>query len=338
MNVLGIESSCDESAVAIYHTERGLLADLVHSQASLHGPAGGVVPELASRDHLKKLAPLIREALRQAEMQLSELDAVAYTAGPGLVGALLVGTSLGASLAWSLGIPAIPIHHMEGHLLATGLSAAPPQVPYLCLLASGGHTQLVWVKAPGDYEILGHCLDDAAGEAFDKTAKLLGLGYPGGAPLAALAEQGTPGRFQFPRPMLNRPGLDFSFSGLKTAVATLVAKLEPLNSQTKADIAHAFECAVIDTLVTKCKRAVKLSKVQQLVLAGGVGANKRLRAELTAGLQPDAELLVPPPSLCTDNAAMIAYAGAQRLSQARPPAKVKVRARWPITELDAVLQ
>ena len=293
MIVLGIESSCDETGIAVYDSEHGLLAHTLHSQVAVHAEYGGVVPELASRDHIRYLIPLLERALEQANIDKSELDGIAYTAGPGLIGALMSGASVGRSLAWALGIPALEVHHMEGHLLAPMLEENPPAFPFVALLVSGGHTLLAYVKGIGQYELLGQSLDDAAGEAFDKTAKLLGLGYPGGPALAALAEQGTSGVYKFPRPMVDRPGLDFSFSGLKTfALNTMQKAAETengeLSQQTKADISRAFEEAVVDTLKIKCRRALEQQQCDRLVIAGGVGANKRLRTELAEMIQQQA--------------------------------------------------
>jgi N6-L-threonylcarbamoyladenine synthase len=334
MLVLGIETSCDETGVALYDAERGLLADALHSQVDLHADYGGVVPELASRDHVRKLIPLIEQILGQADKRLTDLGAVAYTAGPGLLGALLVGATFGRSLAWSLGIPAIAVHHMEAHLLAPLLDDRKPPVPFLALLVSGGHTQLVLVQGLGRYELLGESVDDAAGEAFDKAAKMLGLGYPGGPALARCAEHGDPHRFTFPRPMTDRPGLDFSFSGLKTFTLNTVAAHRPLDDRTRADIARAFEEAVVDTLVIKCRRAVAQTGVPHLVVAGGVSANVRLRERLAARL--DAEVYYAPLRLCTDNGAMIAYAGYLRLAAGESTGlAIDTRARWPLTDLTA---
>jgi len=340
MLILGIETSCDETGVALYSSEDGLIAHALYSQVELHAEYGGVVPELASRDHVRKLIPLIRQMLADAGLDIQSLDGIAYTAGPGLAGALLVGAALGRSLAWSLGIPAVAVHHMEGHLLAPMLEPEAPEFPFVALLVSGGHTQLVSVEGFGKYQLMGESVDDAAGEAFDKTAKLLGLGYPGGPALAAIAEKGNPKRFRFPRPMTNRPGLDFSFSGLKTfALTTLNTELEKTAAQDlpalKADISRAFEDAVIDTLVIKCRRAVEQAGVKTLVLAGGVSANKRLRESmdiLMKGLGGSA--YYPRPEFCTDNGAMIAYAGWQRLrAGCMEPLGFKVRPRWPMSEL-----
>lgn len=334
---LGIETSCDETAVAIYDSRAGLLAHEVYSQIALHAPYGGVVPELASRDHIRKTLPLIHGLLEKSKLALTDITGIAYTAGPGLVGALLVGTAIGRSLAYALGIPAIAVHHMEGHLLAPMLEAEPPTFPFLALLVSGGHTQLVQVEGVGRYTVLGESLDDAAGEAFDKTAKMLGLPYPGGPALAKLAQQGNPARFVFPRPMTDRPGLDFSFSGLKTfALTTLKAHAD--DPQTRADIAVAFEIAVAETLAIKCRRAMELTGLQQLVIAGGVGANQRLRQRLTQlADQLHARVYYPRPEFCTDNAAMIAYTGCQRLLAGQHETTAfHARARWPMSELPAV--
>jgi N6-L-threonylcarbamoyladenine synthase len=337
MLILGIESSCDETGVALYDSEHGLLSQALHSQVALHADYGGVVPELASRDHVRKITPLTQRVLRDADKTLDDIDGIAYTAGPGLMGALLVGASFAKSLAWSLGVPALGIHHMEAHLLAPLISRQTDALglPFVALLVSGGHTQLVHVKTFGDYEILGESVDDAAGEAFDKTAKLLGLGYPGGPKIAAQAEQGDPTRFRFPRPMTDRPGLDFSFSGLKTYALNTVQSLGTLSEQDIADVSVAFEIAAVDTLVIKCRRAIEQSGAQQLVIAGGVSANTRLRQELTDKLQ--AEIVYAPLTLCTDNGAMIAYAGALRmLGGAQEDLSINTRPRWPMTELPAI--
>ncbi|MCH1596772.1 MAG: tRNA (adenosine(37)-N6)-threonylcarbamoyltransferase complex transferase subunit TsaD [Pseudomonadales bacterium] len=337
MLILGIESSCDETGVALYDSEHGLLSQALHSQVALHADYGGVVPELASRDHVRKITPLTQRVLRDADKTLDDIDGIAYTAGPGLMGALLVGASFAKSLAWSLGVPALGIHHMEAHLLAPLISRQTDALglPFVALLVSGGHTQLVHVKTFGDYEILGESVDDAAGEAFDKTAKLLGLGYPGGPKIAAQAEQGDPTRFRFPRPMTDRPGLDFSFSGLKTYALNTVQSLGTLSEQDIADVSVAFEIAAVDTLVIKCRRAIEQSGAQQLVIAGGVSANTRLRQELTDKLQ--AEIVYAPLALCTDNGAMIAYAGALRmLGGAQEDLSINTRPRWPMTELPAI--
>lgn len=336
MRVLGIETSCDETAAAVYDSERGLLAHQLHSQVALHAGFGGVVPELASRDHVRKLLPLIGAALRQANLTAAELEGVAYTAGPGLAGALLVGAAVARSFAFARGIPAVGVHHMEGHLLAPMLEPQPPRYPFIALLVSGGHTLLAEVNGLGSYRVLGSTVDDAAGEAFDKTAKVLGLPYPGGPALAALAERGTPGRFHFPRPMLDRPGLDFSFSGLKTAVVVALRGLE-LNEQTKADVARGFEDAVVDTLAAKCKRALQHTGASSLVVAGGVGANRSLRTRLLAlGQTLGVSINYPRPEFCTDNAAMIAYVGCQRLlGGERDGLNIRAVARWPMDSLHA---
>ncbi len=337
MIILGIESSCDETGVALYDSENGLLSQALHSQVALHADYGGVVPELASRDHVRKITPLTQRVLQDADKTLDDIDGIAYTAGPGLMGALLVGASFAKSLAWSLGIPALGIHHMEAHLLAPLIDRQTDALglPFVALLVSGGHTQLVHVKAFGDYEILGESVDDAAGEAFDKTAKLLGLGYPGGPKIAEQAEGGDPTRFRFPRPMTDRPGLDFSFSGLKTYALNTVQSLGTLSKQDIADVSAAFEIAAVDTLVIKCRRAIEQTGAQQLVIAGGVSANTRLRAELTAKLTT--EIVYAPLALCTDNGAMIAYAGALRmLGGAQENLSINTRPRWPMTELPAI--
>ena len=333
MKILGIETSCDETGVAIYDTEEGLLADELFSQVALHAEYGGVVPELASRDHIRKISPLIQSVLKRAKITMQDLDGIAYTSGPGLIGALMVGASVGRSLAWGLGIPALAVHHMEGHLLAPMLEENPPKFPFISLLVSGGHTMLVNVEAMGQYEILGESLDDAAGEAFDKTAKMLGLGYPGGPILAALAEKGEAGLYDFPRPMINRPGLDFSFSGLKTFTLTTWQN-STQTEQDKANIARAFQDAVVDTLFLKCRRALKQTGHKRLVIAGGVGANKHLREKLQ---QLDAEVFFPRLEFCTDNGAMIAYAGAMRLKAGQHEAAIiQTRPRWSLEELEAV--
>ena len=337
MPVLGIETSCDETGVAVYHPGRGLLAHRLFSQVDVHRAYGGVVPELASRDHVRRLLPLVREGLKAADLAPRDLTGVAYTAGPGLVGALLVGCAVGRSLAWALGVPAVGVHHMEGHLLAPLLEEDAPAFPFLALLVSGGHTLLVRVDGLGRYRTLGRSVDDAVGEAFDKTAQLLGLGYPGGPALAALAERGDPGRFRFPRPMTNRPGLDFSFSGLKTyALNTLRAHGE--DPRARADIARAFEEAVVDTLAIKCRRALAETGLARLVVAGGVGANRRLRARLRRlAVETGTRVYYPRPEFCTDNGAMIAYAGCQRLlaGQHEGPG-FGARARWDLEALAAV--
>jgi N6-L-threonylcarbamoyladenine synthase len=341
MKVLGIESSCDETGVAVYDTAlsgaAGLRAHAVYSQIALHAEYGGVVPELASRDHVRKLLPLIRQTLGEAGLSVSDLDGVAYTAGPGLVGALLVGAGVARSLAWALNLPAIGVHHMEGHLLAPLMEDDPPDAPFVALLVSGGHTQLVAVDAIGIYRLLGETLDDAAGEAFDKTAKMMGLPYPGGPQLAKLAETGTPGTYKFSRPMTDRPGLDFSFSGLKTQVL-LAWRGSDQSDATKADIARGFEDAVVDTLAIKCERALDAADCNTLVVAGGVGANKRLRAKLQAmALMRGGRVCFPRPALCTDNGAMIAFAGALRLQAGQhDDAAVRVTPRWDMASLPAI--
>ncbi|WP_394538608.1 tRNA (adenosine(37)-N6)-threonylcarbamoyltransferase complex transferase subunit TsaD [Lysobacter enzymogenes] len=340
MKVLGIETSCDETGVAVYDTDTGLCAHALYSQIALHAEYGGVVPELASRDHVRKLLPLIRQTLAEAGLRTDELDGVAYTAGPGLVGALLVGAGVARALAWALELPAIGVHHMEGHLLAPLMEDDPlgrPEPPFVALLVSGGHTQLVAVERIGQYRLLGETLDDAAGEAFDKTAKLMGLPYPGGPQLAAQAELGTPGAFKFARPMTDRPGLDFSFSGLKTQVL-LAWKNSDKSDKTRADIARGFEDAVVDTLAIKCERALDAAGCDTLVVAGGVGANKRLRARLAAmAAKRGGRVAFPRPMFCTDNGAMIAYAGALRLQAGqRADAAVTVTPRWDMALLDAV--
>lgn len=334
MRVLGIETSCDETGVALYDSEQGLLGHVLYSQVELHAQYGGVVPELASRDHIRKLIPLIKQLLSENATQPKDINGVAYTAGPGLIGALLVGAAVGRSLAWTWQIPALGIHHMEGHLLAALLEQPVPSFPFLALLVSGGHTQLVQVAQVGQYTLLGESIDDAAGEAFDKTAKLLGLGYPGGPALARLAEHGNPNTFEFPRPMTQRPGLDFSFSGLKTCVLTTWQAQEP-NEQTRADIARAFEEAVIETLAIKCRRALQQTGLKRLVIAGGVGANQRLRTHLTQ-LADEIGVAVyyPRPIFCTDNGAMIAYAGYLRLAAGQSESLAfSARPRWPLNEL-----
>lgn len=334
MRVLGIETSCDETGIAVYDTDKGLLSHALYSQVKLHADYGGVVPELASRDHVRKTLPLIRKALTDANLTAKDIDGVAYTAGPGLIGALLVGATIGRSLAYGWNVPAIGVHHMEGHLLAPMLEERQPAFPFIALLVSGGHTQLVQVDGIGEYTLLGESVDDAAGEAFDKTAKLLGLDYPGGPRLAAMAEHGIADRFLFPRPMTDKPGLNFSFSGLKTAAAQAIAK-NGADAQTQADIARAFQDAVVDTLIIKCQRALKQTGINRLVVAGGVSANLRLRSMLEETMkQRGGEVFYPRSEFCTDNGAMIAFAGAQRLAaQQAADLAVKVRPRWPLTEL-----
>ncbi|GAB3110130.1 tRNA (adenosine(37)-N6)-threonylcarbamoyltransferase complex transferase subunit TsaD [Aestuariicella hydrocarbonica] len=342
MRVLGIETSCDETGIALYDSEQGLLGHSLYSQIAVHSEYGGVVPELASRDHVRKTLPLINEVLANTGLTKQDIDAVAYTSGPGLVGALMVGACIGRSLAYGWNVPAVGVHHMEGHLLAPMLEAEPPEFPFVALLVSGGHTQLVQVDGIGRYTLLGESLDDAAGEAFDKAAKMLDLDYPGGPEVAKLAEQGNPERFTFPRPMVDRPGLDFSFSGLKTFTLNTVAEhaLEDglPDDQTCADIACAFQEAVVDTLVIKCRRALQQSGFKTLVIAGGVSANTRLRERLEAALAKiGAKVFYARHEFCTDNGAMIAYAGCQRLLAGQGEALgVTVTPRWPLDTLQPV--
>ena len=334
MYILGIETSCDETGIAIYHSTKGLLSHVLYSQVAMHSEYGGIVPELASRDHIRKLIPLIRQTLQNSDLSCSDIDGIAYTAGPGLIGALLVGASTAKSLAWAWQVPAIAVHHMEGHLLAPMLEENPPEFPFVALLVSGGHTMLVRVSGIGAYHLLGESLDDAAGEAFDKTAKMLGLGYPGGPLVAQLAEAGRDGVYQFPRPMTNRPGLDFSFSGLKTfTMNTLAASCK--TTQDKADIAFAFQQAVADTLSIKCRRALMETGLKRLVIAGGVSANQYIRATLTKmAKKENASVHFPRLEFCTDNGAMIAYAGCQRLlAGQRENLEIAAKPRWPISEL-----
>ena len=341
MIVLGIESSCDETGLALYCTERGLLAHRLFSQIDLHALYGGVVPELASRDHVKRLVPLTREVLDAANIDRQAIDAVAYTAGPGLAGALLTGALMARSLAWSLGCPALAVHHMEGHLLSPMLEPDPPSFPFVCLLVSGGHTQLVNVQGLGDYHLLGDSIDDAAGEAFDKTAKMMGLPYPGGVALAALALDGDDSVIPLPRPMLDRPGLDFSFSGLKTAAITRYkAGMGDLASEAdktkfKANLAACFEAAAVDVLIAKSARALDQTGHTRLVISGGVSANTRLRQAMDdLGMQRGMQVYYPALEFCTDNGAMIALAGARRLAQGQSSGlDVTVRPRWPIEEI-----
>lgn len=333
MRVLGIETSCDETGVAVYDDALGLLAHSVYSQVALHAEFGGVVPELASRDHVRKLVPMIRQVMRHAATDAGSLDGIAYTAGPGLIGALLVGGAVARSLAFAWDRPCVAIHHMEGHLLAPMLEAPSPKMPFLALLVSGGHTMLVQVEGLGRYRILGETLDDAAGEAFDKTAKLLDLPYPGGPALAQLAAGGTPGRIKLPRPMTSKPGLDFSFSGLKTAVRLAVeGQGAPASPE---DLAAEFQAAVVDTLVTKCRRAMRATHSRRLVIAGGVGANRSLRERMTRLSDEEGwELFYPRPEFCTDNGAMIAYAGILRLRAGESsPLAIQARARWNLEDL-----
>ncbi len=338
MLILGIETSCDETGVALYDTGRGLLAHALYSQVDIHVEYGGVVPELASRDHVRKTLPLVEEVLDQAGCAAADINGVAYTAGPGLLGALMVGATLARALAWGWGVPALGVHHMEGHLLAPMLEDDAPEFPFVALLVSGGHTQLVRVDAIGRYRMLGESLDDAAGEAFDKAAKMLGLPYPGGPHIARLALAGDPQRFDFPRPMVNRPGLDFSFSGLKTHTLNTVNACRAeggLTQQDCCDIARAFEEAVVATLVVKCRRALSQEGLKSLVIAGGVSANTNLRQTLESRLAGEgARVYYPAPKFCTDNGAMIAYAGAQRLlAGQRDSSETRVRPRWPMDEL-----
>ena len=335
MRVLGIETSCDETGVAVYDDQQGLMADLLYSQTHLHAEYGGVVPELASRDHIRKTLPMIDEALAQSHSGRADIDAIAYTAGPGLVGALLVGASIAKSLAFAWQIPAIGVHHMEGHLLAPMLGKERPDYPFLALLVSGGHTQLMHCQGLGQYELLGESLDDAAGEAFDKVAKMLGLAYPGGPAIEALARLGQADRFRFPRPMTDRPGLDFSFSGLKTFTMNTLKNIAAPSEQDKADIALAFQTAVCDTIRIKCRRAAEQTGLNQMVIAGGVSANQALRQTLQLMTrETGCQVFYPALKLCTDNGAMIAYAGLQHLLKGYGESlEIVVRPRWPMTEL-----
>jgi N6-L-threonylcarbamoyladenine synthase len=334
MLVLGIETSCDETGVALYDTERGLLAHALHSQVVMHGEYGGVVPELASRDHIRRVVPLTQQILDEANCKLADLDAIAYTQGPGLAGALLVGASIANALAFTLNIPTLGVHHLEGHLLSPLISDNPPSFPFVALLVSGGHTQLMRVEGVGQYQLLGETVDDAAGEAFDKTAQLLGLGYPGGPAVSKLAQSGTPGRFKLPRPMLHSGDLNFSFSGLKTAVLTLVHK-QTLDDPTRADIALAFQEAMVEVLAVKSMTAMKQTGLKQLVVAGGVGANQQLRTQLDHNAdERGAAVFYPKLELCTDNGAMIAYAGAMRLQHtANFDLSFGVKPRWELETL-----
>ncbi|MFV0597059.1 tRNA (adenosine(37)-N6)-threonylcarbamoyltransferase complex transferase subunit TsaD [Shewanella sp.] len=337
MRVLGIETSCDETGIAVYDDKLGLLSHALYSQVKLHADYGGVVPELASRDHVRKIVPLIRQALKNANTEIADLDGIAYTKGPGLIGALLVGACVGRSLAFAWNKPAIGVHHMEGHLLAPMLEDDAPEFPFVALLVSGGHSMLVKVDGIGLYEVLGESVDDAAGEAFDKTAKLMGLDYPGGPRLAKLASKGEPAGYQFPRPMTDRPGLDFSFSGLKTFTANTIAA-EPDDEQTRANIARAFEEAVVDTLAIKCRRALKQTGYNRLVIAGGVSANTRLRETLAEMMTSiGGRVYYPRGEFCTDNGAMIAFAGLQRLKAGQQEdLAVKGQPRWPLDTLPPV--
>lgn len=332
MNVLGIETSCDESGVAIFSGEKGLLANRLYSQIRLHADYGGVVPELASRDHVRKLAPLIKQCLEDAGFSGSRIHGIAYTAGPGLVGPLMIGATVARSLAWAWNVPALGVHHMEGHLLAPLMDPDPPEFPFIALLISGGHTLLVQAEQIGCYRIIGETLDDAAGEAFDKTASLLGLGYPGGPALSRLAEQGNPDRYHFPRPMTDRPGLDFSFSGLKTFARNL---LQATGESARADVARAFQDAVADTLVIKCRRAVQQSGYRRVVVAGGVSANSSIRSSLNAMANREGvRVYFPKLEFCTDNGAMIAYAGYRRLRAGQKEnLEIQVYPRWPLDRI-----
>lgn len=337
MKVLGFETSCDETGIAVYDSVSGQIWQRLYSQIEAHREYGGVVPELASRDHVVKAAPMLREILNEIG-NIDDIDAIAYTRGPGLIGALMVGANLARGLAWALDKPVLGVHHMEGHLLAPMLARQKPKLPFVALLVSGGHTLLVDVKALGEYQILGETLDDAVGEAFDKTAKLLGLPYPGGPQLAALADQLSQSRFEFPRPMTNRPGLDFSFSGLKTAALNIVKQHEPLDDGLRAEIAHAFQQAVVDTLRIKCQRALVETGYQNLVVAGGVGANRHLRRVLDQLVSKQAaKVYFPAPQYCTDNGVMIAYAGALRLLQGQRDEDVaEILPRWSLESLEPI--
>lgn len=335
--VLGIESSCDETGVALVDSKTGLLAHALHSQIAMHADYGGVVPELASRDHLRRVLPLLHECLDTAQCTLADIDAIAFTAGPGLAGALLVGASVANGLAFALNKPVIPVHHLEGHLLSPLLAHPAPTFPFVALLVSGGHTQLMAVEGVGHYTLLGESVDDAAGEAFDKSAKLLGLGYPGGPALAHCATQGNPQRFNLPRPMLHSGDFDFSFSGLKTAVLTLVKQQSCLDKSTVADLAACVQQAIVDVLVHKAVAAMRHTRLSSLVVAGGVGANQQLRQQLNAQAQKRGfTVFYPPLHFCTDNGAMIAFAGAQRLSHAQTAGSFSIRPRWPLDELKPV--
>ena len=337
MLILGIETSCDETGIALYDSEKGLLADALYSQIAVHAEYGGVVPELASRDHIRKTLPLVKQVFAEAGITAKDLDGVAYTAGPGLAGALLVGAGIARSLAYGWDIPAVAVHHMEGHLLAPMLEENPPEFPFVALLVSGGHTMLVKVEGIGQYELLGDSLDDAAGEAFDKTAKMLGLAYPGGPAVAKLAEKGEAGKYKFPRPMCDRPGLDFSFSGLKTFTLNTLNKSDK-SEQTKADIACAFETAVVETISIKCRRALQQTNLDRLVIAGGVSANTHLRQRLEEMVKREkAKVFYPRLEFCTDNGAMIAFAGCQRLVAGQHEnLEFYAKPRWDLESLKAV--
>ncbi len=342
MLILGIESSCDETGVALYDTDSGLLGHTVHSQTALHAEYGGVVPELASRDHIRRLLPMISALLSEHGLSISQINGIAYTQGPGLAGALLVGASVGSALGYALSIPVVGIHHLEAHLLSPLLSHPAPAFPFVALLVSGGHTQLMAVNAPGDYDLLGETRDDAAGEAFDKTAKLLGLAYPGGPALAELAHSGNAARFKLPRPMLDQDNLDFSFSGLKTAVANLTQQIgngtAGCSAQDKADIAAGFQEAIVEVLTAKCERAINATSMSQLVVAGGVGANRRLRSCIDAAANKAGfRVFYPPVELCTDNAAMVALAGAMRIKHGQTGAlPFGARPRWDLDSLPTI--
>lgn len=337
MMVLGIETSCDETGIAIYDGASGIVANRLFSQVDLHREYGGVVPELASRDHIRRTLPMVDEILKAERLAAGDIDGIAYTAGPGLVGALLVGASIAKSLALAWGVPAVGIHHMEGHLLAAMLAEEAPEYPFVALLVSGGHTQLMACHEPQQYELLGESLDDAAGEAFDKVAKMLGLAYPGGPAIASQATSGNLDRFTFPRPMTNRPGLDFSFSGLKTFTLNTIQGLQSITEQDRSDIAAAFQEAVVDTIRIKCERALQQSGLDTLVIAGGVSANLELRDRLARSAERNRyRVYYPPQHLCTDNGAMIAYAGYLRLLQHQGEDwSIQVRPRWPMSELNA---
>ncbi|MCS5566127.1 MAG: tRNA (adenosine(37)-N6)-threonylcarbamoyltransferase complex transferase subunit TsaD [Methylococcales bacterium] len=332
MNVLGVETSCDETGVAIYNSEKGLVSHCLYSQVPVHAEYGGVVPELASRDHIRKLSPLIRQCLSDGKMRPSDIDGIAYTAGPGLIGPLMVGATVARSLAMAWKVPAVGVHHMEGHLLAPLLDKDPPEFPFVALLISGGHTLLVQAERAGQYRIIGETLDDAAGEAFDKTASLLELGYPGGPALSKLAERGNPEHYRFPRPMTDRPGLDFSFSGLKTFARNMLASTD---KSARADIARAFQDAVADTFSIKCRRAMRQTGYKRLVVAGGVSANTGIRSKLQDMAQKEGiRVYYPRLEFCTDNGAMIAFAGHQRLREGQKESlAIKVRPRWPLDEI-----